>query len=122
MNHPADAISGWGRTTTDLLLIGIALAVPVLSWLWAQRIGDSVWFARSGSIMVVIGIVLESRMFITKQVLYQLSRQRGEDGLAEVPRMLLQKVEAWSTHVILIVGTIVWGYGDIVIARILFDV
>lgn len=113
MNTENASLGGLGRTTTDTLLIIFALVVPVISWLYAQYAGESHWFARSGSIMVVIGIVLEGRLFIARQIIYEFSRA-SESPETTPKQLVIRKLATWVAHFILIVGTIIWGYGDII--------
>ncbi len=98
---------GIAHTGLDFLLLSLAIAAPVLSWLYSQYSSESHWFARSGSIMVVIGIILESRLYIVRQI---LSQGHG----TTLRHAGVRKLESVLTHLVLISGTIVWGYGDLI--------
>ena len=54
--------------TINIVMLSIAIAVPVVSWVYIPFGGDSHWFSRSGTIMAIIGIMLESRVFIGKLI------------------------------------------------------
>jgi len=78
---------------------------------WADSIN------RSGSIMVLMGVMTEYRVFKTK-ALFEL--RPIMDAEAE-ERCRLYKSEIDIAHVaaltIICVGTVVWGYGDLMFAR-----
>ena len=101
--------------TTDVVLIGVAIAIPLISWFYIPFGGDSHWFGRSGTIMAIIGIVLESRLFASKLIMNQLSHiPRKKKG----GRYVMSKTTAILSHFILISGAIISGYGDLIFREI----
>lgn len=97
------------------LLLGAAV-----SW----RLSDWGWFSRSGSLLVINGIVLTSHQII--EHMQQLGRQpRGDaavnrDWGADARHHLLRDSDErrWRSEkyglYMLIIGTLVWGFGDLI--------
>lgn len=106
-------VGGLAHTGLDFFLLALAIAAPVLSWLYSQYTSESHWFARSGSVMVVIGIILESRLYIVRQILFQSHGDSTGRGTT-LRHAGMRKLESVLTHLVLISGTIVWGYGDLI--------
>lgn len=106
-----------GRTGTDFLLLGLAIAAPIASWLYSQYTSESHWFGRSGSVMVVIGIILESRLYIARQILVQKIDGSDNNPVAN-NHLAIRKISSFLTHLVLISGTFIWGYGDIIFSQL----
>ncbi len=106
------------RMTTDMVLIIIAIAVPVVSWVYIPFGGDSHWFGRSGTIMAIIGIVLESRLFASKLVMFELAHLPKQQKGVGSYRYVMSKGMAILSHLILISGAIISGYGDLIFAEL----
>ena len=98
----------------DFILILIGLAVVIVSikgWL-----GDPVneWFSRSGSVLVLIGAILEYKQTRFSQLALEESI-RWASGVGEAVvfahawhRILVKYI----AHTFVISGTMIWGYGD----------
>lgn len=78
------------------------------------------WFQRSGSLVTVICAITEAL------ILVRLHRQmRGEPTMETVAGFLtLEEIKylgflQWVALVLLVVGTVVWGYGDVFYATML---
>ncbi|HDH07948.1 MAG TPA: hypothetical protein ENG96_00525 [Gammaproteobacteria bacterium] len=104
------------RMTTDLVLIIIAIAVPVVSWVFIPFGGESHWFGRSGTIMAIIGIMLESRLFASKLIMFELTQLPGQQKGISSYRYVMSKGMAIVSHIILITGALISGYGDLFFA------
>lgn len=72
------------------------------------------WFQRSGSLVTVICAIIEAL------ILVRLHRQmKGEptmetaSGFLTIEEMKYLDVLQWVALVLLVVGTVVWGYGDV---------
>lgn len=99
--------------TINIVMLSIAIAVPVVSWVYIPFGGDSHWFSRSGTIMAImaiIGIMLESRLFIGKLIAAEMTRISGKASY----RMVMNKVVAMLSHITLICGAVISGYGDLI--------
>lgn len=99
--------------------------------------GDWTWFARAGSLVVAIGIVLTSSQIIEHNrrlrqrrvdIERQLRRQTqlstsanrdwaGDDSIRSLLRSRTREEYAWEIEghglYMLVVGTLVWGFGDL---------
>ena len=116
-----------------LLLLSVACAVISL-YLDSKSIEDTTWFARSGSLVVLASAIVEFRLskFFYDDVFHSLKKtakkQSGlsavsdnkliqkliESNLIEKPAMpKSRKILRNFSHGLIIVGTIIWGYGDI---------
>lgn len=96
--------------TINIVMLSIAIAVPVVSWVYIPFGGDSHWFSRSGTIMAIIGIMLESRLFIGKVIAAEMIRISGKSSY----RMVMNKAVAILSHITLICGAVISGYGDLI--------
>ncbi len=99
--HPADEskksliLNVITPTVIAVIVMSVSLMIDVLGT-------NTIWFQRSGSIMTIVGAyiafhearrsiqTIKGNIFINKELPY-----------------------AWLSIVLLIIGTIVWGYGDI---------
>jgi hypothetical protein len=96
------------------LLLGVVLSLELDDW---------GWFARSGALVVVNGIILTSHQVI--EHMRQLGREQRRDAMvnrdwaAEEKHHLLHDDHEghWRTETcglyLLIIGTLVWGFGDL---------
>lgn len=104
---------------------GIALLTLALGAMLSLKLNDWTWFSRSGSLVVVNGIVLTSHQII--QHIQHLSRSAREqnspfnrDWANEEKHHFIHDdhVHKWVSEknglTMLIVGTLVWGFGDLV--------
>lgn len=108
------------KITTDGVLVCIGIAIPLIAWFYIPFGGQSHWFARSGAIMAIIGIMLESRLFISKIMIYELAGLRGNTRAPSGYRFVMSKLMAVLSHTILISGAIISGYGDLIFAAVKF--
>ncbi len=109
------------RMTTDMVLIIVAIAVPVVSWVFIPFGGESHWFGRSGTIMAIIGIMLESRLFASKLIMFELMRLPGQQKGISAYRYVMSKGMAIVSHFILITGALISGYGDLLFKAVNFS-
>jgi len=107
----------------NLILFGLLIAA---AWLFAvfsyylSRTTGADWFARSGSVMALVGAAVTFRL----ADFYQRALARAlKEGLVSVPRGIELGLEPPKSYVVLsyfgyltgIVGTGIWGYGDLLI-------
>lgn len=80
----------------------------------SYKINDASWFARSGSLMVVIGAFLEYRNFNNQQYLREGRDATWKPREEYVGALKIRKVFDICLLVSLALGTVIWGYGDLV--------
>lgn len=116
-----------------LLIIGIICA-SVSIFLDVSTVECTAWFARSGSLIVLVAAIVEYRLSsYSYDDIYQAAKKSAKrsaalpqvsdskfiDGLVkanltskpEVPRP--RRILSGVSHTLVIIGTIVWGYGDL---------
>ena len=87
--------------------------------------GDWMWFARSGAILTALGLVLASRkVLIARADLVALLQEMEQaDGTQRTARLesfkrlqrdLDRQVVEKAGFAILVIGTLVWGFGDLI--------
>jgi hypothetical protein len=105
--------------SSSVFIIGLWLSVNQNDWSW---------FARSGSMIVVIGIFLTSSQIIENSRKLRIRRSRHEqnfhrDYADEIKRGTLDRSRSldediWENGLrgfyLLVAGTLVWGFGDLV--------
>lgn len=108
------------KLTTDGILVAIGLTIPLIAWFYIPFGGHSHWFARCGAIMAIIGIMLESRLFISKIMMIELAKIRGNRRQPGMYRFAMSKFMAMLSHLILISGAVISGYGDLIFSAVKF--
>jgi hypothetical protein len=115
------AQSLYAKVNRTCVRVGIVLACPwlfaVFSYYLSRKTGTD-WFARSGSVMALIGAAATFRLAARFQK--QLAT-RLKEGLASVRQEIevvlnpppLYRLTSYFGYVTGIVGTAIWGYGDL---------
>ena len=113
-------------TTGKALLLSFCVCA-VSIWL-SIRFQNWLWFSRSGSIIVIIGIVLTSSHIIENSGKLHARRRHhdnnfGRDFADETKQETLKysrhhDEDIWESSLrglyLLIAGTLIWGYGDLI--------
>lgn len=103
------------NSALDLLLIIVALIVVATSILGLFGQPASEWFARSGSILVLVGAIIEYRSNRFSQIALEESIRWGS-GTVDGPTIFIaawhRVVVKYVAHTFIILGTFIWGYGD----------
>ena len=113
-------------TTRKALFLSAAIS-GLSIWL-SIHFQDWIWFSRSGSIIVIIGIVLTSSHIIENSSKLHARRRHhdnnfGRDYADETKLGTLKysrrhDEDLWESSLrglyLLIAGTIIWGYGDLI--------
>jgi hypothetical protein len=104
------------------LLIAAAWLFAVFSYYLSEKTGTD-WFTRSGAIMALVGAAVTFRLgnFYQRALATAL-----KEGLVSVPRGIELGLEPPKSYVLLsyfgyltgIVGTGIWGYGDLLLRLI----
>lgn len=101
-----------------VLILGIWLSIDQNNW---------TWFARSGSMIVVIGIFLTSSQIIENSRRLKIRRSHHEhnfnrDFAEDIKRGTLERSrgldeDIWENGLrgfyLLVIGTLIWGFGDL---------
>ena len=104
-----------------------SFAVFILGILISIQRDDWTWFARSGSIIVVIGIFLTSSQIIENSRRLRIRRYRhklnfNRDYAEDIKRETLERSRSldediWENGLrglyLLVIGTLIWGFGDL---------
>lgn len=112
-------------STRKALLLSATVFVSGV-WLSFDQ-NDWSWFARSGSMMVVIGIFLTSSQIIENSRKLKIRRSYHEqnfnrDFAEDIKRGALERSRSldediWENGLrgfyLLVIGTLVWGFGDL---------
>jgi hypothetical protein len=101
------------------LLVAAAWLFAIFSYYLSSKAGTD-WFARSGSVMCLVGAAVTFRLahFYQRALATAL-----KEGLVSVPREIELRLNPPKSYVVLsylgyltgIVGTAVWGYGDLML-------
>ena len=78
---------------------------------------DGTWFARSGSLGVIFGAILEYNFAYQQQLLNkEIGQKLGVwvNNPIDYSDTINQKIIKALTHVLLVISTIIWGYGDLI--------
>ena len=101
----------------NLILVALMLSVLVLSFIASHGLylGENDWFQRSGSIIVAIADNQEYRH--QNEYSNSATRKSTIDGSLTFSgsKFIMKTYDyVWKVnYVLLIIGTLVWGYGDI---------
>ena len=97
-----------------LLIIGYATLV--FFFFFSSFQSDGMWFARSGSLGVIFGAILEYNFAYQQQQLNQeIGHKLGvwNDNPIDYSDTKFQKVVKAFSHILLVLSTVIWGYGDL---------
>uniref|UniRef100_U1KRN0 Uncharacterized protein n=1 Tax=Pseudoalteromonas citrea DSM 8771 TaxID=1117314 RepID=U1KRN0_9GAMM len=97
-------------------LTTISIISIILGWFGVFKPnteGLDVWFQRSGSITVVFALLCEFKLFPVNNSLY-ISRIHFNDfSQLKEKYGLLHNILSMIALILMILGTIIWGYGDL---------
>lgn len=120
-NISKDDIETFSWLWIEVVILFSAIFTGVLSFIFNDIIGDTTGlFARSGSIIVLLGVVNEYRLrkLRDRQLSYVeheflRNAEKSTKDLFRPKEFLSQKILTISTHITVVVGTIIWGFGDL---------
>jgi hypothetical protein len=106
----------------------LSLIVTASSITFSLKTGDWNWFARSGSLVVIIGIFLTSSQVIENSRrlrsrrthhVKNFDRDYAEESRKEsLSRSRILDEDLWENGLrgfyLLVIGTLIWGYGDLI--------
>ena len=98
---------------TDLVLIAFESLALVVSLWFSVTLREGEWFQRSGAIVVLISVILEIRQSMAKQPQSTASTINGNPVMTESHILTVRKLFHWIAWVGIVIGTLIWGYGDL---------
>jgi len=113
--EPSDEIEQAGRKFhIDILLILLSILPVLFSFAASVITSDGQWFQRSGSLMVLFAALLEFRqMYFARPYPSNFMFINGKPQIM-LPELSLRRKQLGLVALILvIVGTSIWGYGEI---------
>ena len=98
----------------EIILLAIAITVVLISFLLSIYDNKNFWFMRSGSIMVLLAVIVEYKL--NQKTLKNINQKSKMSTVTGFPTNLLNSKEhnrvSIFAHSFAILGTIIWGYGD----------
>ncbi len=103
------------RVFSNTWLMSIVSVLTLLgNFYWSVTTCEVHWFQRSGSIVVLLGVIIAARPIIRLGKEYQNEDWNLPNESLEGKMVLLdQRAEFLFGPLVALVGTIVWGYGDL---------
>ncbi len=102
----------------EWLILGIAVLAAVTSII-GDYVSDSYnWFARSGSIVVLLALVVEYR--ISTHIYEDFQRAQFQQSMIDLPIPIKAKPTkqrknvSITAHLFVVLCTLIWGYGDLI--------
>ncbi|MDG6778162.1 hypothetical protein QCB44_05530 [Thiomicrorhabdus sp. zzn3] len=76
---------------------------------------EPIWFARFGSLVVLFAVMSEYALLHGElDVLYRrLEKVHAEDDMPDLTPSKWHRKKVWLTHVTVVAGTLIWGFGDL---------
>jgi len=97
----------------EVMLLIVAYATPISFYFYSGSTNEGHWFSRSGSLMVILGAILEYRNFGIQQYL----REKRDKTYKPNPEIVDKLKSRMPFDVLilasLVLGTAIWGYGDL---------
>mgnify|MGYP001762254488 CR=1 FL=1 len=107
--------------TTKLFCFVLAglISPLIMQMLRLESQDPSLWFQRSGSIMVVLALLAELRVLTIDRLIVARDHSFLYCHMYIEQKYLIRlKVISYVPYVVVALGTVIWGYGDLVYAAI----
>jgi len=106
------------KYTFEWLVIAVAIFVVIISVIADHYTNGCNWFARSGSLVVLLAVFVEFK--ISPHIYDDIQRAQFLQSKVDMsipfkakPTKAKKQVTL-ATHISLVVGTLIWGYGDLI--------
>lgn len=104
-----------------ILLLAFSAVIPICAWYgFLQQDDDvSIWFQRSGSLMVLFAVWAEYKLFKVHRLTMPMSeggetyQDAAHTGELKTKYGKILNVINFISAILVIMGTVIWGYGDI---------
>lgn len=107
-----------GRTAADAVWLLLAYTIAIASFALSNVDPDADWFRRSGSIMILLAVIVEYQNATLQQRINEkatLGSGTVGGGVAPLDQPHYRRWLVNIAHFTIIVGTMIAGYGDILI-------
>jgi hypothetical protein len=108
------------RNDLNLGMVVLATLVPLVSGIVSYKTGHGHWFARSGSITVLLAAIVQFRLAL--QLEASQGRALVHGILGGLPRQAslapLSKTLGPISLFLIVAGTLIWGYGDLLFDKL----
>lgn len=105
-----------GSIFLEALILVMACIFAISSYAFSQATGEAHWFGRSGAVVVLLSVWVETRNYATQQRLNDC-RQSAAGFVGGSPQdwsmPQRRKILEYVTLFIILSGTLIWGYGDL---------
>jgi Ca2+/Na+ antiporter len=101
----------------EVMILLLGNIFTLLSWFYSVHVNDASWFGRSGAILVFCCAVVEARNYGAEIKILSAFKKaanyiNGASMEWEVPTK--RKRLEFVTVICALLGTVIWGYGDLV--------
>ncbi|CAN8141170.1 hypothetical protein J3998_04500 [Thiomicrorhabdus sp. 6S2-11] len=99
------------RASLFLLLSWLFIAIGLITGI----VVDGMWFARFGSVVVLFAVMSEyALLHLELNVLYdRLELVMADDDMPDLTPSKWHRKKVWLSHLTVVVGTLIWGFGDL---------
>ena len=105
-----------------ILLVAFSAVIPICAWHgFLQQDDDvSIWFQRSGSLTVLFAVWAEYKLFKVHRLTMPMSeggetyQDAAHTGELKTKYGKILNAINFVSAVLVIIGTVIWGYGDII--------
>lgn len=109
-------ISLVGRTAADVVWLILAYAIVGFSLVWGNVDPDTDWFRRSGSVMILLAVIVEYQNATLQQRINEkatIGSGTVGGGVAPLDQPGYRRWIVNIAHITIVVGTMIAGYGDV---------
>lgn len=106
------------QTKCDLIVLTGAYLILFSSLFFSVCLREAHWFARSGSVMVLLAVFVEYKNFIVQSKIYSRATEGAgaiNGGVGPINQPKYRQILTRLAHFTVAFGTFVWGYGDLLL-------
>lgn len=100
----------------EITWLGLAFLCVIISIVVSLAWPQGNWFCRSGAVMVLLSVIVEFHLGKLQQEsntsAIQIAGVVGVPYSGDLP--LIKQYLAKTAHIFVIMGTLIWGYGDLI--------